>query len=146
MTLISIGIFFYHGNFENKLQYITYFVYIAGIVWALIGYKQSDAEAKTFKNYFSQGFRCFIVVTLVMVIFTWVFLMLNPGLKEERAIQIHADLIKQGNYTPGEIEAMILNDKKYFIIKWISTTIAGYLMIGSLVTVIATAFFSQKKA
>ena len=145
MILISIGIYFYRGSFENKLQYITYFVYIAGIIWALIGYKQSDAESKTFKNYFAQGFRCFIVVTLMMVVFTWVFLMLNPALKEEMGKQYHNYLVKQANYTPAEIDTMVLNEKKYFIIRWTSTAIFGYLFIGSLVTLIAAAFLSQKK-
>jgi len=145
MILISIGIYFYRGSFENKLQYITYFVYIAGIVWALIGYKQSAAESKTLKSYFSQGFRCFIVITLMMVVFTWVFLLLNPGLKEEMAQQYRGDLLKKGNYTPPEIDAMVLKAKEYFTTMLISMAIFGYLLIGSLVTLIGAAFLSQKK-
>ena len=145
MVLISVGIYFYRGSFENKLQYITYFVYVAGIVWALIGYKQSGAEPKTFKSYFSQGFRCFIVVTLIMVVFTWVFLMMNPALKQEMATQYRADLIKQGNYTPPEIDKMVLKAKDYFITMLTSMAIFGYLVIGALVTLIGSAFFSQKK-
>ena len=145
MILISIGIYFYRGSFENKLQYITYFVYIAGIIWTLIGYKQSDAEPKTFKNYFSQGFRCFIVVALMMVVFTWVFLMLNPGLKADMAVQYRADLVKKGNYTAPEIDTMVAKAKEYFTTMLISMTIFGYLLIGSLVTLIGAAFLSQKK-
>lgn len=145
MILISIGIYFYRGSFENKLQYITYFVYIAGIIWTLIGYKQSDAEPKTFKNYFSQGFRCFIVVALMMVVFTWVFLMLNPGLKADMAVQYRADLVKKGNYTAPEIDTMVVKAKEYFTTMLISMTIFGYLLIGSLVTLIGAAFLSQKK-
>ena len=145
MILISIGIYFYRGSFENKLQYITYFVYIAGIIWTLIGYKQSDAEPKTFKNYFSQGFRCFIVVALMMVVFTWAFLMLNPGLKADMAVQYRADLVKKGNYTAPEIDTMVAKAKEYFTTMLISMTIFGYLLIGSLVTLIGAAFLSQKK-
>lgn len=145
MILISIGIYFYRGSFENNLQYITYFAYIGGIIWALLGHKQSDAEPKTFKSYFGQGFRCFIVVTLMMVVFTWVFLMMNPALKEEMATQYRADLVKQGNYTPPEIDTMVLKAKQYFITMLTSMAIFGYLLIGSLVTLIGSAFLSQKK-
>ena len=145
MILISMGIYFYRGSFENKLQYITYFVYIAGIIWTLIGYKQSDAEPKTFKNYFSQGFRCFIVVALMMVVFTWAFLMLNPGLKADMAQQYRTDLVKKGNYTAPEIDTMVAKAKEYFTTMLISMTIFGYLLIGSLVTLIGAAFLSQKK-
>ena len=145
MILISIGIYFYRGNFENKLQYITYFVYIAGIVWALIGYKQSSDEIKTFKNYFSQGFKCFIVITFLMVAFTWVFLKMNPSLKEEMAQNYRAQLLSSGNKTPAEIDTMVLNAKQYFITMLTSMAIFGYLVIGALVTVIGSAFLSQQK-
>jgi hypothetical protein len=53
MILASIGIYMSKGNFENNLQYITYFIYIAGIIWSLYGFMQSSAENKTFKNNFS---------------------------------------------------------------------------------------------
>ena len=145
MILISIGIYFYRGSFENKLQYITYFVYIAGIIWTLMGYKKSDATAKTFKSYFGQGFRCFIVITLMMVLFTWVFLMLNPGLKEEMAQNYRADLLKAGNYTAPEIDTMVVKAKQYFTTMLTSMAIFGYLVIGSLVTLIAAGFLSQQK-
>ncbi len=145
MILISIGIFFYKGNFENQLQYITYFTYIAGIVWTLVAFKQSSAENFSFKNYFSQGFKCFIVVTFMMVAFTFIFLKMNPALKEEMANNYRAQLSQSGNKTAPEIEAMVVNAKQYFITMLTSMAIFGYLFIGALVTVIASAFLSQQK-
>lgn len=145
MIIISIGIFFYKGSFENKLQYITYFTYIAGILWTLIAYKQSDGEIKTFKNYFTQGFKCFIVITFMMVVFTWIFLKSNPSLKEEMANGYRLELLKSGNKTAQEIDTMVSNAKQYFITMLTSMAIFGYLLIGALVTVIAAAFLSQQK-
>jgi hypothetical protein len=127
------------------LQYITYFIYIAGITWALIGFKQSANENKSFKNYFSQGFKCFIVVTFLMVAFTFIFLELTPGMKAEMAQNYQRELLKSGNKTPQEIDTLVTGAKKYFIPMLTSIAIFGYLLIGALVTVIAAAFFSQKK-
>ena len=145
MILISIGIFFYKGSFENKLQYITYFTYIAGILWTMITYKRSDEEIKTFKNYFTQGFKCFIVITFMMVVFTWIFLKSNPALKEEMANAYRLELLKSGNKTSQEIDTMVMNAKQYFITMLTSMAIFGYLLIGALVTVIAAAFLSQQR-
>lgn len=145
MVLISIGIYFYRGSFENKLQYITYFVYIAGIVWTLIVFKQSSEENKSFKNYFSQGFKCFIVITFMMVAFTFIFLKMVPGLEDEMARNYQSDLMKKGNHTPMEIDEMVNQSRKYFVTMLTSMAIFGYLLIGSLVTVIASAFLSQQK-
>jgi ABC-type Na+ efflux pump permease subunit len=107
---------------------------------------QSSAENKTFKNYFSQGFKCFIVVTLLMVAFTWVFLKVTPSMKEEMAQHYRTELSKSGNKTPQEIDTLVTGAKKYFIPMLTSMAIFGYLLIGALVTLIAAGFFSQKKA
>ena len=145
MILLSVGIFFYRGNFENNLQYITYSIYIAGIVWTLIVFKQSGEEKKTFKSYFTQGFKCFIVVTFLMVAFTWIFLQVNPALKEEMARNYRLELLRSGNKTPQEIDTLVASAKQYFITMLTSMAIFGYLLIGALVTVIASAFLSQQK-
>ena len=97
-----------------------------------------------FGEYFSQGFKCFIVVTLLMVIFTAVFLLLQPLLKDEMAVVYKADLVKNGNYTMPEIEDRIKMAKKSFVPSLIMGAVFGYLVIGALVTVIAAGFLSQK--
>lgn len=145
MILVSIGIYFYRGSFENKLQYITYAVYIAGIIWTLLDLRKSGSQPLTFKNLFSQGFRCFVVVTFMMVLFTWLFLWFNPGLKEEMAVQYRSDLQSKGNYTAIEMDEMVAKAKEYFVTMLVSMAVFGYLAIGALVTVIASGFLSQKK-
>jgi len=142
MILVSIGIYSRQGNFQNNLQYITYLIYIAGIVWTLNDYRKSETENKTFKAYFSQGFKCFIVVTLLMVAFTWIFMKMNPGMTEQMARQTEIELIKTGNKTPQEITDAVANAKKYFIPMLTSIAIFGYLLIGSVITLIAALIFS----
>ena len=146
MILASFAIFYARGSFENKLQYLVYFMYIGGIVWTLYDFhKRPATETKKFKHYFSEGFKCFIVISLLMVAFTFIFLEINPALKEEMAANYRADLVKQGNYTPAEIDSMVGKAKQYFVTMLTSMAIFGYLIIGALVTLIASAFFSQYK-
>jgi hypothetical protein len=144
MILISVGIFLVKGNFQNSLQYITYSAYVAGIVWTLLGFSSLNNHSHKFGEYFSQGFKCFIVVTLLMVIFTAVFLLMQPQLKDEMALIYKADLVKNGNYTMPEIEDRIKMAKKSFVPSLIMGAVFGYLAIGVLVTVIAAGFLSQK--
>jgi hypothetical protein len=146
MVLISIGIFLLKHSFENGLQYITYAVYILGILWTLMDYKPESPEKAKFGSYFGQGFRCYIVVTLIMVLFTYVFLQLNPGMKDEMAANLQKELEKNGNLTPKEIAENVQRGKDYFAVMLVSMTVFGYLLIGSLITLIAAAFFSQRRA
>lgn len=144
MVLISICIYLLKGNFQNSLQYITYTVYIAGIIWTLLTYSKQPGIEHKFGQYFSQGFKCFIVVTLLMVVFTAIFLISQPQLKDEMATIYRAELIKAGNYTTAEIEDKIGMAKKSFLPSLIMATVFGYLVIGAMVTVIAAGFISSK--
>lgn len=146
MVLVSIGIFQLKHSFENSLQYITYAIYILGILWTMMDYKPESPEKARFGSYFGQGFRCFIIVTLIMVLFTYVFIQMNPGMKEEMAINLQKDLEKNGNLTPKEIAESVQRGKDYFAVMLVSMTVFGYLLIGSLITLIAAAFFSQRRA
>ncbi len=144
MIIASIGIYVVKGGFDNSLQYVAYFVYVAGIVWALYDFHKSNAENKNFKAYFSTGFKCFVAVTFLMVLFTFVFNLVDPSLKEQMAANYRADLTKAGNYTPVEIDDKVKTAEDYFNIQITSRAIFGYLLIGTMVTVITSFLFSQQ--
>jgi hypothetical protein len=144
MVLLSMSIYYYRGSFENGLQYIVYAVYVGGIVWTLSSFRNSDAETKNFKTYFSQGFKCFIMVTFIMVAFTWIFLKMNPSLGTAMGENYRADLVKKGNYTTAEIDRMVITAKQYFVVSLVSVAIFGYLVIGAIVTTITAVFFSRR--
>ncbi len=145
MVIISIAIYLVKGNFENNLQYIPYAVYVAAILWALNDFKNSDAENRSFKEYFSTGFRCFIVIVFIMVLFTFIFTKIDPSLKEQMAVQYRAELAGKENYTSAEIDGMVQKAKDYYNIMLTSMAIFGYLVIGSMVTVLASLFFVKQK-
>jgi len=143
MIGISLAIYNFRNSFENNLQYVTYAVYVAGIIYALVVYRNATIENKTFKSYFSQGFKCFIVITLLMVVFTWVFIKMHPELQDQMAVIVREELIKKGDDTPAQIDEKVANAKKYFSTMLTGTAIFGYLFIGALVTVIGAAFLNK---
>ena len=145
MVLLSLGIYKLRGSFENNLQYITYAVYVGGIVWTLVSFHRRTGATRSFKNYFTEGFKCFIVVTFVMVLFTYIFSVLNPGLKEQMAANYRADLVSKKNYTGPEIDAMVQKAREYFNVMLTSMAIFGYILIGSLVTLVTSIFLAQRK-
>ncbi|MFZ1530089.1 MAG: DUF4199 domain-containing protein [Ferruginibacter sp.] len=144
MLAVSLGIYYAKGSFENNLQYITYALYVGGILWALIAFKNGPSENKTFKNYFTEGFKCFIVIVFVMVLFTFIFTKMHPELKEQMAATYRAGLVSKGNYTPPEIDKMVLQAKDYFVTMLVSMAIFGYLVIGAIVTLVGSIGLSRK--
>lgn len=137
MIIVSVMIYSNYGNFDNNFQYITYALYVGGIVWTLVAYSRQET-LHTFKTYFTQGFKFFIVVTMLMVAFTVIFINLNPSMKEEMAQNYRAQLIQEGNKTPAEIDNLILTSKEYFTTMITSMAIFGYLFIGTLFTILTS--------
>lgn len=145
MILASLGIYYNRGTLENGWQYLIYAMYVGGIVWSLIRLTANSDQPLSFKNYFSQGFKCYIVVTFMMVAFTWTFIKMNPSLATEMATNYRADLVKNGNNTAAEIDKMVANAKEYFAVMITSAFIFGYLAIGTVVTLIGSMLFSRNR-
>ena len=145
MVALSLGIFYARKSFDNDLQYLTYAVYIAGILWTIVSYSRLPHAIRTFRNYFSQGFKCFIVVTLVMVSFTYIFLKADPSLKEKMAQNYRVELMKKGNLTPAEIDKNVEYAKDYYVTMFTSASIFWYLAIGAIVTTIISLILIKRK-
>lgn len=133
--LLSVTLVFFYSKLppDSGLQYLVYVVYAAGILWALISYSQSTGSVK-FGELFSQGFRCFIVTTLIMVMFTTIFSLSHPEFAEKDSSLYKDYLVEKKEYTPSEIDEMVTRNKKQYTTKLIYSAIFGYLILGSLFT------------
>ena len=145
MILTSIAIYFAKHDFDNGLQYIVYSTYVAGILWTLFTFKKEKGSEAGFKQYFAEGFKCFIVVALLMVLFTAVFILMHPELKEQMGQLMRADYANAKNMTPVDVENRIESAKKFYLPASLMGTILSYLCIGTLISVIGAGFLSMKK-
>jgi len=134
MVMLSLLLIYTQQPPDSSLQYFSYVLFAGGIAWTLIDYSRSDAYTGKFGDIFGQGFRCFIIIVLVMVIFIAVYTILHPEIAEEAAQLYKADLIKQGNKTPAEIEEIVSTVKKQFLVSNIMPAIFGTLITGAIFT------------
>lgn len=130
---------------NQKDQYILFSVYIAGIIWSLYAYKQAATDDTTFKNYFSTGFKTFIVATLLMVLYTFIFFTFNTAYREAGIAENNTLLLKEGNHTPAEIESNARQLRQIFMPVMIGITTFKYLILGALVTAVSAGFFSRRQ-
>ena len=74
VMIVLSCIFFYSGQpFDSPLQYLIYVIYAGGIAWTIYEFSKAEENTNKLGPFFLQGFKCFIVITLLMVIFTFVF-------------------------------------------------------------------------
>ena len=142
---ISLGIFYSGQPFDSPLQYVIYVVYAGGIVWTIREFSKSEENTNKFGAFFLQAFKCFIVITLLMVIFTFVFNKLHPEFKEGMVKAYTDEMVKKGNSTPAEITKNIESAKDYYLTMLISGAIFGYLIIGAVISAATSLMFIRRK-
>ena len=147
MVAASLLLFYvFHLPENGKNQYFIYGIYAAGILIALFFFNKNLKEEKVFKNYFSEGFKVFVVVTLIMAVFTFIFYKLNPQILENALVEINTYNAKDVDKTPAEVTANAEKLRGIFIPMMIATTTLKNLVLGALITIIAAGFLSQKKS
>lgn len=119
------------------------------MAWASYGrfrHFTKTGGAASFGELFNQGFKCFVVVTLVMAVFTIVFYKANEAIIHEKGELTRKELLKTDrNRTPAEIDRMVAEGKKYFIPMATSMTVFQYLLIGAIVTAATAGSLSLRK-
>ena len=145
MIGITLGIYYSGLPADTPLQYLVYISYAGGIVWTIYEFSRSEDNTNKFGAFFLQGFKCFIVITLLMVIFTIVFNKLHPEFKNDMVKAYNDELIKKGNSTPAEILKNIESAKDYYLTMLISGAIFVYLATGAVFTAATSLLFMKRK-
>ena len=147
LLMVALSLVFYYSGqpFDSPTQYLIYIIYAAGIIWTVYDYSRSEGNTNKFGAFFLQAFKCFIVITLLMVIFTFVFNKLHPEFKEEMVKAYKEDMTKKGNTTPAEMLKNIERAKDYYLTMLISGAIFGYLLIGAVISIAASLLFMKRK-
>lgn len=145
MIIAAYAIMQVKGNPDNSLQYLVYLLYAAGIVWALWDHSRSADYDGKFGTFFLNGFRCFAVITFVMVVFTYFYTQFNEEFRSSMLKSITEEINKEPGKTPAEKETMIAAAKKYYWIPLVLGATFGYLIVGAIVTVLASLLIIKRK-
>jgi len=146
--MVAASFLFFHlmkKPVESNYQLVIYTILTAGIIWSLLSHFKKAAGKQTFKDFFGTGFKTFIVCTLLMALYTFVFFKyLNTSFRDEKIAENSQLLLKEGNHTPQEIEENAKKLAQIFMPLMISRAVFSYLIIGAIVTAIGSGFLSQK--
>lgn len=145
MVVISAVAFYaFHVPYQSKFPIVLYSIYTIGILFSLISFHRQSTGAK-FKEYFSEGFKTFIIAVLLIVIYTFVFVKMNPNMIDGFIEENNRQLAAQGNRTPAEIAENATNIRSMFLLTMVTGTMIIYLIIGALVSLVGAGFLSQQK-
>lgn len=130
----------------SPFHYLVFAVYAVGIIWTLVSFSRSPENTGKFGVLFNTGFRCFIVATLLMVVYTFTFNKLHPEFGEESAAAYNKELlVNPESKTPVEIEEAVARYRKGYTMALVYGSIFGYLIIGVAVTAVASVILTRRK-
>jgi Protein of unknown function (DUF4199) len=144
MVLITL-LFCFINKLDSPWMYATYFIYTAGIMWTLMSFSFTELNDRKFKSFFSEGFKCFIMVTLLMVIFWWIYYKLNPQVIEQMIEAGSKQMQLEHNYTPAEITAKATDVRKEALTMLTFAAVVKYLILGVLITCFSSYLILQSK-
>jgi hypothetical protein len=147
IIIVSLALFYIFKLPENgKSQYVILVMFIIGILWTMIEFHVRQTTTPKFKEYFSEGFKSFIVVTLLMVIYAFIFYKFNPQIMEKGIEENNALIAREGNRTATEIAENANKLRSIFMPMMLFITTMKFLILGTLITVVSAGFMSQKSA
>ncbi|MCH5720870.1 DUF4199 family protein [Niabella hibiscisoli] len=122
------------GGELSAIKFVAVAIYGIGIVWSIVSFGLKN-KTGGFKDYFNQGFRCFVMATLVLAIYCFVFWKINPVLMEQNIQATKAERIKTAkDRTMAEIEQEAVQTRKYYIPFQVSGVVFSNLLVGVMVT------------
>ena len=148
MIAIFLVAYYLFPKANSEIQYLVYIIYALGIVWSVIAYRQSAAFTGKFRDVFSQGFKCFIIVTLGIALFYGIFNYWHPEFAEQTAKAYREqlnELVAKNQKLPTDVEPEVATFKKQYTLRLISGAIFGYLIIGTAITAVASVFLTKRK-
>lgn len=145
MVLVSLVLFYaFHLPDTGLVNYICYGLFTLAIIFTLLKFSKDYNGEKAFKDYFSEGFKTFVIIVLIMAVFTFIFYKINPLILEAKLEEINKYNALDKNKTPGEVIENSNQIRKVFIPMTVATTTIMYLFLGALITAIGAGLLSQR--
>ena len=101
VIVIALISYFLNMNTSSWLQYVSYAVFVIGIIWSVNLYGKQIDHNSTFGNYFAHGFKIAAIVTVIMIVYIVIFVYLFPDIREKAIDAARKECKISGEIDPG---------------------------------------------
>jgi hypothetical protein len=147
VVLILLSVVFYvTGNpFSKVNQYLTYPVFIGGVILAQITYKKALGGTLTYGQAVASGVLALVFASVISGIYTFIlFKFIDPSLQEQMRIFTEEQIVKQGKVSEEQLEmAVNIATKFQTPFMMLVMSIFGGAFMGLIISLI-TAIFTKK--
>ena len=140
LVIIVLNIIGYITGMDQQtwFKWGAILIFIVGIIYACINYgKQSEGNV-TFGNTFAFGFKASAVVTCLVILFSVIFVLIFPDIKEKAIETARKQMEEKNQLTQDQIESSLALVRKTFMLFMVLGAI-GYLIIGAISSLVGAA-------
>lgn len=85
-------------------RWLGIIILMGGVIWACISFGKQNNNQVTFGNVFAHGFKTCAVATSLVILFTIIFLLIFPNIKEKAMDNALQEMQKNPNMTQSQID------------------------------------------
>lgn len=140
IVMIVVGLVLHLADlsFEPWAQWVTYAVFFIGILINAFAFSKANHRDVTFGNVFSSGFKASAIITLVMLVWSFISVAIFPEITE-RAFERSAEQMTKQGMSDEQIDEALEMTKKYFKLFMVMGVVFGFTFFGALFSVISAA-------
>lgn len=140
LIVLAMISYFFKLDENKSFQYISYILFLGGIILCIVLHGKEINYQSTFGNYFGHGFKVSATVTALMVLYLLVLIFAFPDFKE-KAIEISRKAMEENkNMRAEDIQTALEWTRKLFVPILLGTTVLGYLFFGAIASLLGAAF------
>ncbi|MEO6950108.1 MAG: DUF4199 domain-containing protein [Ginsengibacter sp.] len=136
LVILGFTTFFMKMEQNSPIQYVSYFVFLGGIIWSVWYYGKQIEHQATFGNYFAHGFKTAAVITAIMILFFIVLMVVFPEFKVDAMEASRKAMAKTEGISQEQIDQAMELSSKFFGVFLIGGTMLGYLFFGAIAALI----------
>ena len=139
MIAITLAMTFSGVALNSPLKWLTYIIFIVGVVVAITQYGKQINYNSTFGNYFAHGFKISALVTVIMIVYSVIFILAFPEFKEQALDEARKQMQSNKNISEENMEKGIEMTKRFFMVGMIGGVLLFYLITGAIASLIGAA-------
>lgn len=143
--LLSVVLYVFGLTFETWVQYASYPITIAAIVWAQLAYRKSLGGEMTYGQALSIGLMTVIFSSVLSAIYTYLlFAVIDPSLQEQMRLVTEQRIVEQGKVPEEQLDTVVEMMTK-FQKPWIMAISVVFMsaILGLIISLI-TGIFTKK--
>ena len=146
ILMVGITITLQMAGLDQKsfLGWLAYIPFLAGIILNATTFSKENDGFVTFKNVFGSGFKASMIVTILMIIWSVIFVYCFPEMKEKAIEMARAEMMKKPNMTDEAMDMGVNIFRKGYTTIIISGALFGTLFMGAIFSLIGAGIAPKK--